>query len=48
MARCRSQASPVVLAIQNGSMPPPASGLSPVSSEQLGNLVSYIDGPCAR
>lgn len=45
---CRSQASPLVIAIQNDSMPPPGSGVPPMSAEQLSTLVSVIDSPCAR
>lgn len=45
---CRSQASPIVLAIQSGSMPPPESGVPPMSARQLDALTDFIDGPCAR
>lgn len=45
---CRSQASPLIFAIQSGSMPPPESGLAPMSAAQLATLTQFIDRPCAR
>lgn len=45
---CRSQASPLVSAIQSASMPPPGSGQPPMSAEQLATLINVVDSPCAR
>ena len=41
----RSAASPIVIVMVNGSMPPPASGLPPVTEADINIVAQYLDNP---
>jgi hypothetical protein len=40
-----SAASPIVIAMVNGTMPPPDSGLPPVTDADIGIVTGYLDNP---
>jgi len=40
-----SAASPIVIAMVNGSMPPPGSGLPPVTDADINTVAQYLDNP---
>ena len=40
-----SAASPIVIVMVNGSMPPPGSGLPPVTDADINTVTRYLDNP---